>query len=272
MRSTTKAEPVYIPETGLIYPENPDERMISPQNLVEIQVDEHYPYLDKSFWFRFKSNLVYLGIFTLVFFIAPIRYGLRIEGRECLRKNRKLLKNGAITISNHVFRWDFLAVLQAVKYRRMYFPAWKDNLQGRDRNLIRLAGGIPIPASISAMGKFNKAFDELHEKKTWIHVFPEGINWPYYQPIRPFKKGAFSFAYRYKIPVIPMAFSYRKPKGIFALYKKQYPLITLRIGEPIMPDMTLPRREAVQRLRKECHESVVALAGITANPFPAEGD
>ncbi len=122
------------------------------------------------------------------------------------------------------------------------------------------------------MSKFNDAFDELHKKKKWIHVFPEGSCWLYYQPLRPFKKGAFSFSYRYGIPVIPMAFSYRKPTGIFALYKKRFPLITLHIGEPIMPDMTLSRKESIQRLRKECHEKIIAMAGITDNPFPAEGD
>jgi 1-acyl-sn-glycerol-3-phosphate acyltransferase len=268
LKHTDKDESTYyIPETGFVYPDDPNERMLNPKKVREIEVDENYPFLDKSFWFRFKSALVYLGIYTLCFFINPIKYGLKVEGREHLRKNRKLFRNGAVTVSNHVYRWDFLGVLQAVKYRRMYFPAWKDNLEGSDGKLIRLAGGIPIPDGFHAMKKFNEAFDELHEKKMWFHVFPEGSNWHYYHAIRPFKIGAFVFSYRYEIPVIPMAFSYRKPTG-----KKNEPLMTLRIGEPIMPDMSLSRKDAVQKLRKECHEKIVALAGIKNNPFPAEGD
>jgi 1-acyl-sn-glycerol-3-phosphate acyltransferase len=266
------SETPYVPQTGVRYPEDPDEHMIAPQKLIDLEIGEDYTYLDKSFGFRFKSACIYFGIYTLVFFLAPIRYGLKIEGKEHLRKNRELLKNGAVTVSNHVYRWDFLAVLQAVKYRRLYFPAWKDNLEGADRHLVRQVGGIPIPSNLHGMKNFNKAFDELHEKKKWIHVFPEGSNWHYYQPIRPFKKGAFVFSHRYEIPVIPMAFSYRKPTGIVAFFKKGFPLITLRIGEPIMPDMTLSRRDSIQRLRRECHEKIVALAGITNNPFPAEGD
>ncbi|MDR1074001.1 MAG: hypothetical protein LBL45_10060 [Treponema sp.] len=49
-------------------------------------------------------------------------------------------------------------------------------------------------------------------------------------------------------------------------------LITLSIGEPIAPDRTLPRKEAITLLRKKCHESMIALAGIERNPWPAEGD
>jgi hypothetical protein len=49
-------------------------------------------------------------------------------------------------------------------------------------------------------------------------------------------------------------------------------MITIRIGEPILLDETLGRKEAVAKMRKECHEAVVRLAGITNNKYPAEGD
>jgi 1-acyl-sn-glycerol-3-phosphate acyltransferase len=266
-----KTEP-YVPRVGLNYPEQPDAHLFDTPEGSDLVLDENYPFLDKSPGFRIKSALLYLGIFTLVFIVSPLRYGLRIEGRRILRKRRSLLKSGAITVSNHVLRWDFLMVLQAVRFRRLWFPAWKKNLSGSDRNLIRLAGGIPVPDSIHAMRCFNGAFDELHARKKWFHVFPEGSNWHYFQPIRPFKKGMFTMAYKYNIPVIPMAFSYRESRGLYKIFKKNYPLITLRIGEPIMPDLSLSRREAVQLLRSQTHRKIVELAGITHNPYPCEGD
>jgi 1-acyl-sn-glycerol-3-phosphate acyltransferase len=188
-------------------------------------VDENYPFLDKSLGFRFWSALLYLGIFVLVFTLPPIRFGLRIEGRKILKKHRKLLRNGAMTVSNHTLRWDLLMVLQAVRFRRLYFPAWKENLADPDRDLIR-----------------------------------------------PFKKGMFTAAYNYRLPVIPLAFSYREPWGLYRLFKKGYPLITLRIGEPVLPDLSLSRREAVSLLRAQVHRRIVELAGLTTNPFPCEGD
>ena len=70
-----------------------------------------------------------------------------------------------MTVSNHVYRWDFLACLQAVKFRRMWFPARAINLSGSDGKLIKGAGGIPIPESISGMRGFNNAFDTLNSGK-----------------------------------------------------------------------------------------------------------
>ena len=49
-------------------------------------------------------------------------------------------------------------------------------------------------------------------------------------------------------------------------------MITLRIGEPLLFDEVLGRKEAVKKMRKDCHEAVVALAGIRDNQYPAEGD
>ncbi|MDR3139214.1 MAG: 1-acyl-sn-glycerol-3-phosphate acyltransferase [Treponema sp.] len=262
----------YSPQLDITYPDQPDAHMFLGPKEVDISIDEHYPFLDKSFAFRIKSALIYLGIFTLVFIISPIRFGLKIEGRDKLKKHRALLRKGALTVSNHVLRWDFLCVLQAVRFRRLYFPAWKENISGPDRNLIRLVGGIPVPTDIHVIKYFNRAFDELHERKKWFHVFPEGSNWPYYLPIRPFRKGMFTIAYKYNIPVIPMAFSYRPARGFRTLFKKNYPLITLKIGEPLLPDLTLPRKEAVNLLRAACHKRIVELAGIRDNPWPCEGD
>jgi hypothetical protein len=86
-------------------------------------------------------------------------------------------------------------------------------------------------------------------------------------------------AWRYNLPVIPMAFSYRKPRFPFTLVnllrtlagRRKLPPITLRIGEPLLPDASLSRREAVLKLRNDCHEAIVRLAGITHNPYSPGG-
>ena len=87
-------------------------------------------------------------------------------------------------------------------------------------------------------------------------------------------------AHRYNLPVLPMAISYRKPHFPFTavnlfrsiIGKQKLPLITLRIGEPLAFDPNLGRKEAVQKMRKDCHEAIVRLAGISNNPYSAEGD
>ncbi|MCL2805213.1 MAG: 1-acyl-sn-glycerol-3-phosphate acyltransferase [Treponema sp.] len=270
----------YIPQMDVKYPEKLDDHMLPLKLERDLILDKDYPFLDKSFGFRFMRALMHLGIFLIVFPLSILRFGLKIEGRRNLYKHRNLLKNGAMTVSNHVQKWDFLFVLQAIRYRSIYFPAWKENLKGPDCDMIRLAGGIPIPEEISIIKYFNIAFDEIIKKKKWIHAFPESSMFYYFQPIRPFKKGVFSLAHRYNLPILPMAFSYRKPNLPFALLnlirsaarKRKLPMITLRIGEPILFDPSLDRKAAVIKMRKDCHEEIVRLAGISGNKYPAEGD
>ena len=270
----------YIPQLNFVYPDKPDDHMFEVKVVRDVIVDQNYPFLDKSFKFRLVKFIIYFTIFTLCFPLSLLRYGLKIEGRNILRKYRKLLKNGAMTASNHVHRWDFLFLLKAVRYRLVYIPVWKENLKGRDGWLIRAAGGVPVPDEIHAIKLFNQAFDEICAKKKWIHAYPESSNFPYFYPIRPFKKGVFTMAHRYKLPVLPLAFSYRKPHFPFTLVnlfrsmrgKQKLPMITLRIGEPLLFDETLSRKEAVQKMRKDCHNAIIRLAGVRDNPYPAEGD
>ena len=270
----------YVPDLGIVYPEKPDDRMVPVNPIREVTVDENYPFIDKSFKFKISRVWVYVLCHTIIHFLSVLRYGIKVEGRENIRKHKDLFKNGAMTVSNHIQRWDFAFVMYAIRYRLAYYPCYKEHLKGRDAFFIRHAGGIPIPDSIQAMKSFNKAFDEIHQRKIWIHAYPESTRFDFFQPIRPFKKGVFTMAHRYNLPVIPIAFSYRKSHFPFTIVnfirsifgRMQLPLITARVGEPILLDPNLDRKEAVLKLRRECHEAVVRLAGITDNQYPAEGD
>lgn len=264
---------VYIPQTNIEYPEKPDEYLIKPKIIYPVTVDQNYPYLDKSFKSRLLNFAVYLGIFTLVFVIHRIRYGLKIKGRKNLKDAKKYFKNGAMTICNHVYRWDFLAVVQAVR-KKLWFISRTENVMTSDKNLIRGAGGIPLPQGISGVRQFNAAFDELHSKKKWIHVFPESCRWEFYEPIRPFKLGAFKMAYKYQIPIIPCVLSYREPKGIYKIFKLNHPLITINIGKVILPNSENgeTKNETCKRMRKNAHTQMVEMAGIIQNCWDCEGD
>ncbi len=267
-------EGTYIPDMGIEYSDTPDKPLINPPKIRKIDVEHDYRFLDRTFSGRMQNFLIYLGIFTLVYSLNRIKFGLKIEGRKNLRKNKALLKNGAMTIANHVLRWDFPTVLQAVGHKRIWFPARTSNFETKDAYMIKGAGGIPIPRTISATRHFNEAFDTLVKEKHWLHVFPEGCRWDWYEPIRPFKIGAFKMAYRYKLPIVPMAFSFRKPTGIWKLLGVKHPLVTIRIGEPIPIEKPegVSRNEYCAMLRDKTHEAVCKLAGIKQNMWQSAGD
>lgn len=269
-----KDQEPYVPfsNTELNYPlDEPDKHIIGDDTIPsDTSIDKDYNYVDRSFKFRFISWCLYYLLACIVAFnLETIILGLKINGREYLRKYKKSLKNGAITICNHVLRWDFICILQAIRFERPYVIVWKNLLFGKDSNFVRYVRGIPIPETQSGNMAFMRSLKQLHQEKKWIHVFPEGSNWHFFQPIRPFKPGAFLFAHSFDIPIIPMAISYRKATGIYKLWNKNTPLITLNIGEPIFADKSLNRKASIEKLLQESHKAVCLLAGIKNNPYPA---
>ena len=257
----------YRHELHYDYPERPDEHMIEVKHLRDVCVDENYPYLQKSLWFKIQRAVYFVLVNLIVFPLMRITHGLRVYGRENYKKHKSEYKNGAITISNHVFMWDFLCVINAIRPNLTYFPAWKTNLEGSNATLIRMSGGIPVPTdSVRAMIKFKGALEEVLESGKWLHFYPEGSLWFYYPDIRPLKKAVFDLAVKYSKPVIPITMSFRPRRGFWKLLGKK-PLVDLHIGEPIYPDETLPRAEASRKLQKEAYHIMQVMNGI--NPGDA---
>ena len=263
---------VYVPQQETDFPENdPYKKLYPTQHLRELKFDENYTYLDKSLSFKIQQ---WFGYTFIVDFIIPLvnrtKFGLRIRGRKNLRKYRKELKGGAITICNHCYRWDAPIVINALHFKRMWIPVYGENLNGKDYWYIKHVGGIPVPDTMGGLKKFNEAFDELHERKQWFHVFPEESRWNFYKPLRPFRKGAFTMAYKYNMPIVPMCITYRERKGIYKLFgKADEPLLTITVGEPIFPDTKNHRKDEVDRLLHLSHSTLEQMAGITKNTWPA---
>ena len=138
----------YIPQPALDYPQdNPFARTLFPKYTKELTIDDKYPYLDDSI--GNKLNL-FLGYYVFLHILLRIKLrvqmGLRIRGREVLKKHKKGFKNGAITIANHVYRLDCPCVLIAVNsIHTTRIPMFAPNFRTKDGYFMRIAGGIPIP-------------------------------------------------------------------------------------------------------------------------------
>ena len=273
-------EGVYVPPVDNIFPEDDSFHHLVPvvkdPKRGEIKFDETYTYLDESPEYLKTRRFCYRVLWTWVFFVNLVKHGLKIRGRDVLKKYKKELSGGAITIANHMFRWDVPVVLQAIRWRKTWVPVYGQNLMTKDHWYIKYIGGIPVPETMGGLKKFNDAFDELHRRGEWFHVFPEECRWDYYKPIRPYRKGAFSMSYKYGMPILPCCITYRKRTGIYRLFGSQkQPLLTVTIGEPIFPDTTASRKVEVDRLREVAHKQMQELAGIIDNPWPiapAEND
>ncbi len=267
-------EEVYVPEPPEEFSgDNPFTKMAPIRGeLKDIKFDGTYTYLDKSLKFKIMHILIYLTTWLLAFPLNRIRFGLRIEGREKIRRNRKLFANGMMTVCNHVHRWDMICVLQAMRYRMAWIPMYAQPFRGKDGYLMKYIGGLAIPDEHSGLRKFDKALNELHAGKKWFHIFPESCSWRFYAPLRPFKIGAFNMAYRFAIPVVPLMISFRPRTGWRKLFGNREPLITIRVGDPILPDLNAPRKEEAARMRDTAHKTMLDMAGIVSNPWPSTID
>lgn len=245
------------------YPEYTDQHYLDVGKEKDIVIDKNYPFIDNSFSFRFKKFLIRLVLVIIVFPLTHIKIGLRIKNRRGFRLAKKELHNGAITISNHIHLWDFIAINKAIRYKKPRVLVWDKNVKGKDAFLIRMMGGIPIPNNnLEAMLAFNKTIGDYLLSGGILQIYPEGSMWEYYAPIRPFKVGAAALAIKYNVPILPMGFSYRRPSKLRKLLFKDPAAITLTIGEPLYPDISLDKKEQEQDLTRRAHIAVCELCGI----------
>ena len=244
------------------YPERSDAHMLVLKSKHEITLDEQYEYLPRGAWFRLKRAAVAILLHLVVFPLTRLTHGLRIYGRKNLKKHKRELRCGAITVSNHVFMWDYLCVQKAIRPHISYFPAWKVNFESGFSPFMRILGGMPIPeGNMREMLRFRHALDEVVASHRWLHVFAEGSLWFFYPDIRPLKIAVFQYAAKSAKPLVPISMSFRPRRGFLRLFGKG-PLVDLHIAEPIYADPALPPREAAEELRARAYRIMQEMNGI----------
>ena len=267
---------MFDPKTNKFpYPEETDQHYIKLKMDRGVVFDADYPYVDKSPLYKFKRFWFRIFLYSIVLPVVRIRLGLKVEGKENLKKHKDIIEKGVVSCCNHVHMWDFLGIVSALFPIKPYVLIWADNINGEWGKMMRLIGGIPIPESgAKATITYLKAVKNLINEGNWLHIYPEGSMWEYYKPIRPFQRGASFFAVQNDKPVLPMAYTFREPNFIRKYIFRQIATFTLHIGEPIFKDETLPKKEQEADLTKRSHAEVCRLAGIKPenNLYPAEFD
>lgn len=222
----------------------PDEehvvKMWTPYN---IKVDENYKFISDNPVFNAVSGGLKAFALPALAGLNKLAFNLEIIGRENLEP---LKDQGFITVCNHVNLLDCGMIANAVGRRDITFTTIKENFEiPVVRILVKLLGGIPIPRSAKAMAKFSEAVSQLLKEGHVIHFYPEGVLFPYYNGIRGFRRGAFSYAVKNDVPIAPMIITYHEPKS--KLRKK--PVAKIHVLTPVYPDTSLPEREAIRDLK-----------------------
>lgn len=111
----------------------------------------------------------------------------------------------AILVSNHCMPLDPLFHGIAVFPQRNYFTLLEETVESPVLGtLVRLLGGIPLPRDSRRLAEIEAAVVHALKTRGFIHFYPEGECFLGNQNIFPFKAGAFYFAIRLQVPVVPL--------------------------------------------------------------------
>ena len=232
-----------------------DEHVVHMWQPFSFEVAPDYDYRRDGF-LRRTLGFALRGAATVILSVVDrVFLGLKIEGWENLKG---LGARGAVTVSNHVHMMDCSMIDQALWNRRMYYVTLESNFRiPLVRHLIRVFGGVPLSKKPRAMARMFEEMGKALKAGAFVQVYPEGVLHPYYQGLRPFKRGAFYLAVKNKVPVVPMVIAARKPRGLYRLYKRK-PCLKLTILPPIYPKPFIGQKQAIDMLMEDCRAALDA--------------
>ncbi len=254
---------MFIPKIKYIYPEHSDDQIIKVKQKRKVVLDDKYYNSLKKITFKMGQFFFRIIFVFIAHPLVRLRYHLKVEGKKEFKRYKKSLKkNGFITVSNHVFLWDYVALCASMRMGLPTVPAWGKIVTSKFGKIFSLAGVVPIPEERRFFIKFMKFVEDVFKENKWVHIYPETGLWYYYVPIRPFKRGAALFAYNFNKPIVPVGYSFRERKGISKFFNKRDPFITVHIGEPIYADRSLNKRESIDKLNEEVRNKIIDMVGI----------
>ena len=212
---------------------------------------------------RAISRLLRLLLFVCTPFFLFFKFGFCVRGK----KNKKQLNGkGAICVCNHVHCLDTLFVRQAVGHFSSYHTAAAfNNRTGAAGAFIRHGGVLPFSADRAAMRHLDTEMERLVHNGKIVNFYAEQSLWHGYQAPRPLKRGAFYYAVKYDVPVLPLFCTFdRTAKGKL---KK----VRVHVLPPVFPDTALPRKEreaalmqAVQAAWQACYAAAYGRVPVVA--------
>ncbi len=234
------------------------------RHLDELVVEGYIP-VDKNFSYHWSlsQKLGYSILkYSLIYPYSWVanRFWLKTEVRG--RRHLKSLTTGAIVCSNHVNKLDAVAIQKALLGKQVHYTVAEfNNRKSRLGTYMRAFGCMPIPYSFEGKKKFDKVVKEFLDKNHWITFFPEGSEWWCYEKPRPLQMGAYHFAAKYHVPILPIFITFKK-LGVFNKEGIEKRKFILHILNPIFPKKENTLKENKEYLHqenekrfKECYEA-----------------
>lgn len=230
--------------------EDPPTRELKPEEI---------DYLRKKVKSKIKTKLTYT--------VARKFMNNLIDNKQLIIKEIKGLEHfqnlnsGAVITCNHFNAFDSFAMQIAYESsghkRRKFYRVIREgnytNFPGFYGMLMRNCNTMPLSSNIKTMEKFMRSMDTVLQKGHFVLIYPEQSMWWNYRKPKPLKKGAYTFAARNNVPVLPCFITMEDSDilGEDGFYVQEY---TIHIGEPIYQDPSKSRATNVEEMRKKNFE------------------
>lgn len=207
-------------------------------------------YTRRKIWSKIKTRIA--------FKVAEIFVGKLIENKRLIIKEMiglehfSRLDSGAVITCNHFNAFDSFAIHLAYyaaeqKERRFYRVIREGNytnFPGLYGFLMKNCNTLPLSSSFTTMKKFMDSTNRLLRDGNFVLFYPEQSMWWNYRKPKPLKDGAYKFAVRNNVPVLPCFITMRDSDvlGEDGFYVQEY---TIHIAPPLYPD---PKKSAVENV------------------------
>ena len=210
---------------------------------------EDVDYLNKKSTNKIKNKIAYkMGERFLNDLIRDKKLIIKqVNGIE----NLSSIETGAIVTCNHFNPYDSFTVEKVFrmsgldKTKKLYKVIREGNytnFPGLYGFFFRHCNTLPLSSNSRTMVEFMKAVDKILQRNDFILIYPEQSMWWNYRKPKPLKVGAFKFAARNHVPVIPIFITMEDSEiiGEDGFPVQEY---TVNVLEPIYPNDKLKEKE-----------------------------
>lgn len=191
-----------------------------------------------------------------------------IKSNKLIIKDVKGLENlsnitdGAVLTCNHFNPFDAFTIEEIFtrsgqrKNKKLYKVIREGNytnFPGFYGFLFRNADTLPLSSNRKTMVNFMKAVDTVLKRGDFVLIYPEQSMWWNYEKPKPLKNGAFKFATKNNVPVVPIFITMEDSDiiGEDGFPIKEY---YVHIEKPIYPDEEISERENVELMKEQNFE------------------
>lgn len=176
-------------------------------------------------------------------------------------ENLKSVKTGAIITCNHFGAIDSFIMDQTFraakfKHKKLYKVIREGNYTNPPAGfapIMRYCDTLPLSQNKQTMKKFLRATNQLLQKGNFVLVYAEESMWWNYRKPRPLKNGAFRFAVKNNVPVVPVFVTMRDSNQIGP---DGFPIQihTVHIEKPIFANKNLDDKQNIEQMKQKNFE------------------